>query len=171
VLEEVALRQESFARGLQSTPKGDDLGRKIRIHGDLHLGQGLRSDGRWYIVDLEGEPLRRSANGGSSRRRSETCGHAALGSTTPSGRPHPARRRCAARLGGAGARGLPSGYFPEVERTGILPAAWAVTEELLRLFELEKAVYELAYEVAHRPEWAAIPAECIVALLDREAEA
>jgi len=46
-----------------------------------------------------------------------------------------------------------------------------VTEELLRLFELEKAVYELAYEVAHRPEWAAIPAECIVALLDREAEA
>jgi len=172
VLEEVALRQEELRTGLQSTPKGDDLGRKIRIHGDLHLGQGLRSDGRWYIVDLEGEPARPI----SERRLKasplrdvagmlRSFSYAERGARILQGVDAPPGWAALAR------EAFLAGYFPEVERTGILPASRTVTEELLRLFELEKAVYELAYEVAHRPEWAAIPAECIVALLDREAEA
>ena len=44
-----------------------------------------------------------------------------------------------------------------------------MTEEVLGLYELEKAVYELRYDVAHRPGWVAIPAAAIESLLDEPA--
>ncbi|HJZ60604.1 MAG TPA: phosphotransferase [Miltoncostaeaceae bacterium] len=172
VLEEVAMRQEELRTRLRSTPKGDDLGRKIRIHGDYHLGQGLRSGDEWYIVDLEGEPARPI----SERRLKSSPLRDVAGmvrSFDYAGRAARILHGVEAPAGWAAAarEAFLEGYFPEVERTGILPASRSVTDELLRLFELEKAVYELAYEVAHRPEWAAIPAECIVGILDGEEEA
>jgi predicted trehalose synthase len=59
------------------------------------------------------------------------------------------------------------GYLPEVEPVGLLPRARGGTEDLLDIFELEKAVYELRYELGHRPEWVGIAVAGIQDLLDR----
>ena len=48
----------------------------------------------------------------------------------------------------------------------LLPSGEAATEQVLAVFELEKAVYELRYEMDHRPDWAAIPVAGIARLLE-----
>jgi predicted trehalose synthase len=57
------------------------------------------------------------------------------------------------------------GYLEAVQPADILPAR-ETTERLLRIYELEKAVYELRYELAHRPDWVSVPVGGIVRLLE-----
>jgi predicted trehalose synthase len=56
-------------------------------------------------------------------------------------------------------------YFAEVEAT-LLPAGEAAVENLLSIFELEKAIYELRYELDNRPDWVPIPVAGISRLLE-----
>ena len=58
-------------------------------------------------------------------------------------------------------------YLETVEPS-LLPAGRPATEKLLAIFELEKAVYELRYELNNRPDWVPIPVAGIVRLLDSE---
>jgi predicted trehalose synthase len=58
-------------------------------------------------------------------------------------------------------------YFEAVEPT-LLPAGQAAISKLLAIFELEKAVYELRYELNNRPDWVPIPVSGICRLLDVE---
>ncbi len=51
---------------------------------------------------------------------------------------------------------------------GLLPPGQQATEQLLAVFELEKAVYELRYELNNRPDWVAIPVAGILRLLESE---
>ncbi len=60
------------------------------------------------------------------------------------------------------------GYHATVD-AGLLPAGDAAVAQVLALFELEKAVYELRYEIDNRPEWAAIPVAGIARLMEVEA--
>jgi maltokinase len=60
-----------------------------------------------------------------------------------------------------------SGYRSRVEPT-LLPPGVEATEKLLAVFELEKAVYELRYELNNRPDWVPIPVAGIVRLLDSD---
>jgi predicted trehalose synthase len=55
-------------------------------------------------------------------------------------------------------------YYEAMRPTGVLPPR-ETAERLIRIFELEKAVYELGYELEHRPDWVAIPVAGIVRLL------
>jgi predicted trehalose synthase len=57
------------------------------------------------------------------------------------------------------------GYF-ETADAGLLPPGQQAIEQLLAIFELEKAVYELRYELNNRPDWVGIPVAGIVRLLD-----
>ena len=57
-----------------------------------------------------------------------------------------------------------NGYFTEVD-AGLLPASEAGIRQLLAIFELEKAVYELRYELNNRPDWVPIPVAGIARLL------
>ena len=50
----------------------------------------------------------------------------------------------------------------------LLPPGQQATEQLLSVFELEKAVYELRYELNNRPDWVAIPVAGILRLLETE---
>ena len=57
------------------------------------------------------------------------------------------------------------GYFETVDAS-LLPAGQAAIERLLAVFELEKAVYELQYELNNRPDWVAIPVRGIQRLIE-----
>ena len=139
----------------------------IRTHGDLHLGQTMLSDRGWVILDFEGEPARplperRLQALAAARRR----GDAALVLLRRGGRAAAARRRGADGLGGARARALPRRLLRRASTPSLLPPGQQATEQLLAVFELEKAVYELRYELNNRPDWVAIPVAGILRLLE-----
>jgi maltokinase len=146
-------------------PTGD-LGRRIRQHGDLHLGQGLWNGEDWVLIDFEGEPTRPVAH----RRRKglplrdvagvlRSISYAAWVARLDRGHTVPDSWEVDARAA------FLAGYHEVVEPLGLLPPLRETTRDLLAFFELEKAVYELRYELGHRPEWARIPAAGIAALL------
>jgi predicted trehalose synthase len=142
-------------------------GRLIRHHGDFHLGQTLLSrDGEWVILDFEGEPARPLLE--RRRKRSplrdvagmlRSFAYVASASDLQRGTPAPEDWEGQARDAFLGA------YFAELEPT-LLPAGQSATDKLLQIFELEKAVYELRYELNNRPDWVGIPVRGILRLLE-----
>jgi maltokinase len=144
-------------------------GKVIRTHGDLHLGQTmLRADGDWAILDFEGEPARSLFERRLKRSplrdvagMLRSFSYAAAGSEILRGRPAPEDWEDRAR------RAFMEGYRSHVEPK-LLPPGEEATRKLLAVFELEKAVYELRYELNNRPDWVAIPVAGIVRLLDSD---
>src|SRR3954465_6048574 len=145
-------------------------GRVIRTHGDLHLGQTMLSPRGWVVLDFEGEPARplperrlkrsplRDVAGMLRSFSYATAGARLLrGHEPPEGWEERARERFLA------------GYFATVDAT-LLPPGQQPTEQLLAVFELEKAVYELRYELNNRPDWVSIPVAGIVRLLESDQE-
>jgi maltokinase len=139
-----------------------------RIHGDYHLGQVLKNDDRWIVIDFEGEPARSL----EERRRlasplQDVAGmlrsfdYAAFSPLVLGGDPETAGPTAEelARFEG------PAAAWIEANRRAFLEgylavagdAAHAGDAELLRAFELDKAVYEVMYEARHRPPWLQIP--------------
>jgi trehalose synthase-fused probable maltokinase len=140
------------------------VGRRIRHHGDLHLGQILWSDGDWFVIDFEGEPARPLPERRQKRSplrdvagmlRSFTYAASVAG---VAGTDVEARARSS----------FLEGYFAAVDGSGLMPPAEA-GDRLIRIFELEKAFYELRYELAHRPDWVGVPVAGIVRLLEEAA--
>lgn len=147
-----------------------DAGPAIRHHGDLHLGQTLLVGERWVLLDWEGEPARtlaeRRAKAPALRDlaglvRSFSYA-AATHARADTGRPAPPGWEAAARSS------LLDGYL-QVADAAVLPEGPVAVSRLLGLLELEKVVYELGYELSHRPDWLAIPAAGLRTLLDRRA--
>jgi maltokinase len=142
-------------------------GRLIRTHGDLHLGQVLWADDAWWVTDFEGEPDRTIAD----RRRKMLPLRDVAGMLRSFSylaavlereeRPGPSEFASDAR-----ARFL-AAYRAELVDTDLLPSSDGVQDRLLDLFELEKLLYELRYELSHRPDWAELPAAGLAALLER----
>jgi maltokinase len=145
------------------------VGRVIRHHGDFHLGQTLWAADDWVILDFEGEPARSLAE--RRRKRSplrdvagmlRSFAYAAsaaelqLGVKAPPGWEQRARDE------------FLTGYL-ETAEPGLLPPSESARQRLLAVFELEKAVYELRYELDNRPEWVGIPVAGIVRLLEENA--
>ncbi|GAA3375883.1 phosphotransferase [Streptomyces sannanensis] len=132
-----------------------------RIHGDLHLGQTLRTpDGDWSVIDFEGEPARPLAErrepqpavrdiAGMLRSFDYAAGTLpqALDSARAGETPSPWNAEWAAGCREAYCEGYAeaSGTDPRSE-----PA-------LLRAYETDKAVYEVLYEARHRPDWLPVP--------------
>jgi maltokinase len=141
-------------------------GRVIRTHGDYHLGQTLRTPERWVIIDFEGEPARplperrqkRSVlRDVASMLRSFAYVTSAVevlrGASAPPDFEEHARQRFLEQ------------YFATIDPT-LLPPGEAAISNLLSIYELEKAIYELQYELNNRPDWVAIPVAGIVRLLE-----
>jgi maltokinase len=140
-------------------------GPAVRVHGDYHLGQVMRTDGGWYVLDFEGEPARpldqrlgatsplkdvagmlRSLQYASQFVLGERSADEAA-SLGPLARAWEERNRTA----------FLSGYYG-CEGIGVLLPGEDSDREAVRLaFEVDKALYELAYEEAYRPDWARIP--------------
>jgi len=143
------------------------IGRVIRHHGDFHLGQTLWAGDDWVILDFEGEPARSLPE--RRRKRSplrdvagmlRSFAYAASASSLLRGVEPPADWEARARSE------FLDGYRSTVDPT-LIPSGSAM-DKLLSVFELEKAVYELRYELNNRPDWAAIPVAGILRMLDEE---
>jgi maltokinase len=146
-------------------------GRLIRTHGDYHLGQTMLTDRGWVILDFEGEPARPL----SERRRKRSplrdvagmlrsFAYAASAAEQQRGTKAPEGWEDRARAA------FLEGYFETVE-SALLPHGQDATQRLLSVFELEKAVYELRYELNNRPDWVGIPVAGILRLLEQDAGA
>ena len=138
-----------------------------RIHGDYHLGQVLKADGNWIVIDFEGEPARPL----QERRRlasplQDVAGmlrsfdYAGFSPLVLGEDPGPTRDELVRFEGPAAAwieacrRAFLDGYLAVAGDDG---PAGGDAELLLRAFELDKAVYEVMYEARHRPPWLQIP--------------
>jgi maltokinase len=143
-------------------------GRVIRTHGDYHLGQTMLTDRGWVILDFEGEParplperrLKRSPLrdvAGMLRSFSYVTAGARLLRGIDVAEDWEERARAA----------FLEGYFEHVD-SGLLPPGESPTRQLLSVFELEKAVYELRYELNNRPDWVGIPVAGILRLLEAD---
>lgn len=145
-------------------------GPALRIHGDLHLGQVLRADTGWYVIDFEGEPARPLAErlAPSSPLRDvagmlRSFHYAAQVAHHERGEDPDAADLVADWEERARSRFL-EGYFGTEGIDSVLPDERS-TELLLQAFELDKAVYEVGYETAYRPTWVGIPLGAIRRLL------
>jgi maltose alpha-D-glucosyltransferase/alpha-amylase len=141
---------------------------RTRIHGDYHLGQVLWSEGDFYILDFEGEPARPL----SERRQKESplkdvagmlrsfsyAAYAALlnrsaGRAGDVDRLEPWAQTWARWTGAA----FLKGYFAAAGDAPFIPADRVQRAALLDLFLIDKALYELNYELNNRPDWVRIP--------------
>jgi maltokinase len=164
-------RGEEVREQLRLLTHAGSSGRVIRTHGDYHLGQTLGSGTDWVILDFEGEPARTLVERRRKRSplrdvagmlRSFAYAATAAELTRDADVPESWEERARERF-------LES-YFETVDAT-LLPAGEAAIERLLAVFELEKAVYELQYELDNRPDWVGIPVAGIERLMKTAAEA
>ncbi|MER2602395.1 MAG: putative maltokinase [Candidatus Competibacter phosphatis] len=154
---------------------------KTRYHGDYHLGQVLVAKDDVIIIDFEGEPSRSLAERRAKHsplrdvvgmlRSFDYAAHVALRQATADGAcdraalwPHLSDWERQARTA------FLDGYVAVVGDSPGYPADPDQVKVLLELFTLEKACYELRYELDHRPDWAEIPLGGLRELLSPQAK-
>ena len=151
----------------------DDPGPALRVHGDFHLGQTMRADDGWYVLDFEGEPARPKQERlaptsplkdvAGMLRSLDYAAHVALaerGSETE-------EMQGAARAWIAhNSAAFEEGYSTEEGVAALLPRG--VGRDLVRdAFVLDKALYELDYERSYRPAWVPIPETALRRITER----
>jgi maltokinase len=146
-----------------------DAGRVLRIHGDLHLGQFLLADAGWFVIDFEGEPVRpvaeRTAPSSPLRDLAgmvRSFHYAARTTVIERGRDvDPELVRLAEEWESRAIDAFLAGYRHVEGVSALLPDTTEDMNRILGAFTLDKAVYEVIYELAHRPEWVDIPASAV----------
>jgi maltokinase len=165
-LEPIAGRGQDVRERLAARAQIGVSGRVIRTHGDYHLGQTLYTPRGWVIIDFEGEPARALPERRQKRSplRDVASMLRSFAYTTSAveiqrGRHAPEDFEQRARE-----RFLRE-YLTHVDPT-LLPAGDAAIANLLSIYELEKAIYELQYELDNRLDWVPIPVAGIRRLLE-----
>jgi maltose alpha-D-glucosyltransferase / alpha-amylase len=143
-------------------------GRIIRIHGDYHLGQVLRTNGDFIILDFEGEPAR-----SLSERRQKRCPLKDVAGMLRSFsyaawtglQQHPTMLPQLQLWQDAVSSRFLNAYSETIAAQPDLLPDGTLGHSLLNAYLLEKACYELLYELNNRPAWVRIPIAGILALL------
>lgn len=166
-----ALLQAALARPIGA--------QRMRIHGDYHLGQVLYTGGDFFIIDFEGEPARPlSERRLKSSALQDVAGmlrsfhyapYAVLFGQAPGVSFGAEAAAALARWAHAWQHwacvAFLRSYLAVVGHAPFLPGARAELQPLLEAYLLDKAVYELRYELNNRPAWAGIPIEGVLGLL------
>jgi maltose alpha-D-glucosyltransferase/alpha-amylase len=149
-----------------------------RVHGDYHLGQVLIAENDFRIIDFEGEPARPAAE----RRQKQSplrdvagmlrsfsyARWTALANASHAPDDHARLAPLAAEWEAQVRRAFVESYDAAVSAPGaerMLYSSLAAMGPLVELFELEKALYELRYELSSRPAWVRVPLHGIRSLL------
>jgi maltokinase len=165
-VEPIAGRGEEVREQLRLLTHVGSAGKVIRTHGDYHLGQTILAHRGWVVLDFEGEPARALTE--RRRKRSplrdvagmmRSFAYAASASEILRGVVPPEDWEDLARDEFLDA-------YLDAADPSLLPASRHGVEQLLSVFELEKAVYELRYELNNRPDWVRIPVAGILRLLE-----
>lgn len=156
-------------------------GLKIRHHGDFHLGQMLIVKDDIFIIDFEGEP-RRSID---ERRRKAPAARDIAGlirsidysATAALERALKVTSDDTGKLAAAldawrerATTAFVDAYRETMTDARLWPADAGATKEMLNFFLLEKALYEIEYELAHRPDWLRVPLTGILRILNQYSE-
>ncbi|MGN6582181.1 MAG: maltose alpha-D-glucosyltransferase [Rhizobiaceae bacterium] len=168
-------RLEESVKGLAGmTPSGG----KSRIHGDYHLGQVLVAQDDLMIIDFEGEPKRtlEQRRGKSSPLRDvagmlRSLDYAAASALRRAGSASKPSASATARVGAwheETSRDFFAAYGEHILGTATNPSDPVFASALLRTFLLQKAAYEVTYELANRPAWVDIPLAGVLRLLEEE---
>ncbi|HEV2171389.1 MAG TPA: putative maltokinase, partial [Candidatus Binatus sp.] len=157
---------------------------RTRIHGDLHLGQMLYTGKDFVIIDFEGEPARPL----SERRRKKSPLRDVAGMLRSFGYASFSELTHQVQIGALGKNDYASiepwarfwerwacwsflrGYLETSKDAAFLPKDREELRVLLDAFILDKAVYELGYELDNRPDWVFIPLYGISRLVGIETE-
>ncbi|HXM16434.1 MAG TPA: hypothetical protein VN933_14415, partial [Candidatus Eremiobacteraceae bacterium] len=149
---------------------------RTRIHGDYHLGQVLRTETDFVIIDFEGEPARSIEERRVKRSPLQDVAGMLRSFHYAAFAPLLGEDRAAgddvARMGVLAeawnswvADRYLAKYFATAKGASNLPATQAEIQTVLELHLLEKAIYELGYELNNRPTWVGIPLQGIGKLL------
>lgn len=148
-------------------------GPAVTVHGDYHLGQVMRTDTGWYVLDFEGEP-----NRGMEERRRQTsplkdvagmlrslqyASRFALGDRAE--KDTEAFEHLARAWEDRNRAALMRGYYDTKGIEELLPSDVVEREAVRVAFELDKALYEVGYEEAYRPAWVGIPRSALERML------
>ena len=148
---------------------------KTRYHGDYHLAQVLLAQNDFVIIDFEGEPARPLAERrikhsplkdvAGMLRSFNYAAYTALFNATSTHPADVARLESSVRKWEEDSRAaFLAGYEESIRGCAVYPSDAAHARGLINLFTLEKALYELRYELNNRPDWVAIPLRGILAL-------
>jgi len=154
-----------------------DAGARIRVHGDYHLGQVLRTEEDFIILDFEGEPARSIAErrarqsplkdiAGMMRSFSYAAYAALLAFAVHAPDEYGALEPWADTWDHWVREAFLGGYLGGIGESPLLPRASTDRHTLLSAFMLDKALYELWYELNNRPDWVRIPLVGITKLVD-----
>jgi maltose alpha-D-glucosyltransferase/alpha-amylase len=153
---------------------------KTRYHGDLHLGQVIAVQNDFYFIDFEGEPGRPLAE---RRRKSSplrdvagmirSFDYAAIAAVRQIAETRPVALPRMAELADAwrerAVDGFRAAYRKAMRGCRAYPVNKLQAKAMIDFFTLEKAVYEVNYELTNRPGWVAIPLNGILRVLAKEA--
>jgi maltose alpha-D-glucosyltransferase/alpha-amylase len=148
--------------------------KRIRYHGDYHLGQLLYTGSDFMLIDFEGEPARPL----SERRQKAMALRDVAGmlrsfqyaaySGTISTDPHSAEKlaACSAFWHREASKIFLDAYLAEAGAKRFLPSTPEQRTFFLEMFLLQKALYEVQYELNNRPTWVGIPLRGILSLIE-----
>jgi maltose alpha-D-glucosyltransferase/alpha-amylase len=165
-------------RAIRALVPDEIVATKTRYHGDLHLAQVIAVQNDFYFIDFEGEPGRPLA---ARRRKSSplrdvagmirSFDYAATAAVRELGEARPAAVPRMDMLAEAWRQraidGFRAAYRKAMRGCPSYPASKLQAKALIDLFTLEKAVYEVSYELANRPAWAAIPLNGILRVVEK----
>jgi maltose alpha-D-glucosyltransferase/alpha-amylase len=167
----VLAQRDAIMARIEACATGAPSGKKIRIHGDYHLGQVLVTRNDFVIIDFEGEP----GHSLEQRRAKHSALRDIAGMMRSFGYVQQSVVRSVAHNETETARLTPLARGWELETRAAFLAAYDAAargaglyeslqpeQGLLGLFELEKALYELRYEIGNRPTWIGIPLQGIL---------
>jgi trehalose synthase-fused probable maltokinase len=150
---------------------------KTRHHGDFHLGQVLVTGDDAVIIDFEGEPMRPLAE-----RRAKhaplrdvagllrSLSYAAATAARDLPKDAIARRAELSAWEGRASEAFCDAYLAAMKGVASLPSGASESQRMVRFFKLEKAFYEIAYELANRPDWVEVPMRGVLEMIGEDSK-